>query len=301
MINRIILSKNPLISIITPTLNCGEFLAATMDSICSQKYEYIQSLVIDGGSEDNTLQIAERYEFTEIIMSEDSSLYEALNEGISRSSGDIICFLNGDDLLAPGILKCIADNYDYFKTFDMLCGHAILFEHDKNTGNRIIDNYSRFSYRTLHPDTLLYGAPIINAHFFKTDIFRQVGDFNTSYKLAADREFMLRCYMHNMKIKYLPILAYQYRRHPGSLTLNRKNTNLRAMGLEHMRIANDMRDCEIEELRLRAPHAWDDAALTVMTACLRNLQLSDFARFTFRFSTENPASAPALCTSPARL
>ena len=78
------------------------------------------------------------------------------------------------------------------------------------------------------------------------------------------------------------------------MTLNRKNTNLRAMGLEHMRIANDMRDCEIEELRLRAPHAWDDAALTVMTACLRNLQLSDFARFTFRFSTENPLFIPRL-------
>ena len=282
------LTELPRISVITPALDGEAYISDALTSLQEQDYPDFESIVIDGGSVDNTVSISGSYPFCEVIVRHGAGLYAALNEGLRASTGAIICFLNSDDLLTPGILRNVGKLFTSNPDLEIVGGQAVLFEDDASGVRQVIDDYSRFAGRTLEPDTLLFGAPIINAHFFRADIFKKTGNFDTSYRLAADREFMLRCYMHGLKVAYVPALAYQYRRHPGSLTLNRKKTNTRTMGLEHLRIADELRNSGNEELRRQSSRAWDDAALTVMAACLRNLQLADLVKFCFRFSTESP-------------
>lgn len=278
----------PRITVITPTLNCRRFIDEALVSLREQGYPDLESIVVDGGSTDDTVSIARSYTFCKVNVSPCAGLYAALNEGIRASTGKIISFLNGDDILAPGILKRIGETYAVNNDVDIIGGRAILFEDDEGGQRRIVDNYDRYVGKTLDLQTLMFGAPLINSHFFNIDVFRETGLFDTSYRLAADREFMIRCYRNNPRIVYTQSLAYQYRRHPGSLTLNSGKSNAYAMGLEHIRIADEFSESDNRNLRRLAARGRDDGAVTALAACLRNRQFTGFFSFFLRHILRDP-------------
>lgn len=100
-------SAGPLVSIVTPTLNQAAFIEATLRSVMRQKYPRIQHIVVDGGSTDGTQEILTpyqgRYNLT-WTSGADGGMYEAINRGMASAGGDVLCYLNSDDLFTDDLL-----------------------------------------------------------------------------------------------------------------------------------------------------------------------------------------------------
>jgi len=104
------MTSNPRITLITPCLNAGKTIERTLLSIEQQHYPNLQMICVDGGSSDATPEIIARYGHlvSEFIREKDKNVADALNKGFKIADGDIHCYLNSDDALAPGALKRIA-------------------------------------------------------------------------------------------------------------------------------------------------------------------------------------------------
>jgi glycosyltransferase involved in cell wall biosynthesis len=95
----------PLVSVVIPTLNAARYLAAALDSVEAQTHERLEIVIVDGGSKDDTLEIASRYERARTIRQTSAGLPDAWNCGIASASGDLIAFLDSDDLWDPDKLE----------------------------------------------------------------------------------------------------------------------------------------------------------------------------------------------------
>ena len=117
----------PKISIITPTYNSVAFLEATIKSVIEQNYPNLEYIIIDGGSNDGTVEIIERYaEHLAYWISEpDKGMYDALQKGFDKSTGDILGWLNSDDLHFEWTLELIARLFTRFEQVDWLTSNII--------------------------------------------------------------------------------------------------------------------------------------------------------------------------------
>ena len=197
------------VSIITSTFNSEKFLQATIDSISQQTYKNIEHIIIDGASTDNTLNIiVENNGKIEKWVSEpDGGTYFALNKGLKIATGDIIGFLHSDDLF--GSKYTIQQVIDTFVSTrcDIVYGDLVYALADNP--ERIIRYWKSREYRTdlikkgwmpPHP-TIFMSAQAIRGTFF-----------NTSYKISADYEFILRLFkFKSLKINYVPEILIKMR------------------------------------------------------------------------------------------
>jgi glycosyltransferase involved in cell wall biosynthesis len=129
----------PRISIITPSLNQGEYIAETIESVLAQGYPNIEHIVIDGGSTDGTLAVLQRYSHLRIISEPDHGHADAVNKGFKLATGDIWGFLNSDDTLLPGALHRVAQEIDPGRQRCIVMGRC-----------RFVDEHGRF-IGTEHP------------------------------------------------------------------------------------------------------------------------------------------------------
>jgi len=141
-------SEFPKISIITPSLNQGRFLERTIQSILSQGYPNLELIIMDGGSTDETLNILKRYDsqITYWESKPDNGQSDAINRGIQKSSGDILGWLNSDDMYCPGALLIIANTFQALDC-DVVTGTTVYVNEDgelrlglKNPGEISIDD-----------------------------------------------------------------------------------------------------------------------------------------------------------------
>jgi glycosyltransferase involved in cell wall biosynthesis len=96
------------ISVVTPTYNSEKFLEATARSLLEQKYPALEYIVIDGASTDRTLDIIRRYEdrIAFWVSEPDSGMYDAIQKGFEHAHGEIMAWLNSDDMVCPGLTRC---------------------------------------------------------------------------------------------------------------------------------------------------------------------------------------------------
>jgi hypothetical protein len=142
-------------------------------------------------------------------------MYDALNKGLGLATGEIIGFLNTDDLYAENVFDEVVRYFDD-ESILAVAGKAIVVVQRPQGRTETVDEYSP-EKKDLLATTALKG-PYFNAWFFRKEIFERIGKFKTCYKIAGDLEFMLRFALSNLK--YLPIekLIYIYQQHEGSLT-----------------------------------------------------------------------------------
>ena len=193
------------ISLITICYNSGKTITDTFDSVLCQTYESFEYIVVDGKSQDNTVQIIQEYEKRfanrgvpmNWVSEKDKGLYDAMNKGIRMATGDIIGILNSDDVLATpeAFSKIVAalerDNCDAV--------YSDLYVMDPETmtkPNRIfIAGQKNYKLGWYPPHPTLY---------LKREIYEKYGLYETSYKIAADYDFMVRIMKSGVRMTYIP-------------------------------------------------------------------------------------------------
>ena len=121
------LSELPKISIIIPSFNQNEFIEETILSIINQNYPNIEIIVIDGGSNDKTLDIISKYKenFDFLISEKDNGQSHAINKGFNKSTGEIVTWLCSDDTYLPNCLKTVGEYFNKNPDVDFLYGNVI--------------------------------------------------------------------------------------------------------------------------------------------------------------------------------
>lgn len=128
----------PKISVVTPTFNQGKFIEQTINSVLNQGYPNLEYIVVDGASTDQTVEILDRYEsnFDQLISEPDKGQSDAINKGMGLATGEILTWLNSDDLFTPGTLHAMAMAFWKSKA-DMVVGTVQLLQDDQIVGEHL--------------------------------------------------------------------------------------------------------------------------------------------------------------------
>jgi len=241
---RIKLQNGPLISIITPSLNSETYIAEAIESVLSQDCPGFEHIIMDGGSTDGTLEILRTYSHLRVISEPDKGLYHALNKGILLAKGAIVGWLNSDDFYEKDIFNVIIKRFANDPALLAIRGGAIVFEDQGNGARRIVAQYTAPSDADTSFSRTVLGVPVINTYFFRKDVYDQIGLYDTSYRIAADRDFILRATLAGVRCSHMDRVVYRYRQHPGSLTISRKAIPWFKIRDEHLEMAENYMSIE---------------------------------------------------------
>lgn len=186
------------VSIITPSFNSVKTIERTILSIVNQTYKNIEYIIIDGGSNDGTVDIIKKYGDTiKYWVSEpDRGISDAFNKGVSIATGEIIGILNSDDWYESNTLDIVISEFNKSNA-DVVVGALRYW--DKQGNNFIV--YPDRKYK----NKINYMMPNLNhpASFFNVDIYKSVGLFDLKYKFAMDYDFLLRVNLSGYKFSFV--------------------------------------------------------------------------------------------------
>ena len=178
------------VSIITVTYNSSTTIKDTLESVKNQTYPNVEHIIIDGASNDDTLEIVNSFKHVSKIVSEpDAGIYDAMNKGIKVATGDVIGILNSDDFYTSNtIISEIIQTFKEKTEINALYGNISYFE-TKNP--EIVKRFwkSKPYYTGFFEDGNVPPHPTL---FVKKSVYDEIGTYKTYYKIAADYEFMLR-------------------------------------------------------------------------------------------------------------
>jgi glycosyltransferase involved in cell wall biosynthesis len=198
------------VSIITVCLNSAETIEDTIRSVVIQDHKDIEHIVVDGASEDGTRKILQKYrnQISSCVSQSDKGIYDAMNKGIRLATGDIIAFLNADDVYPYD--KVISEVVGLLTADHLDAVYGDLAYVDHKDGSKVVRYWQAGEYR---PNAFYYGwVPPHPAFFCRKSVFERYGAFNTKYKTAADFELMLRFIeKHRITLGYIPKILVRMR------------------------------------------------------------------------------------------
>lgn len=213
----------PKISIITPSFNQAHFLTETMESVLGQRYPNLEYVVIDGGSTDGSVDVIRRYSdrLAHWESERDRGQAHAINKGLTKATGEIVAFLNSDDLYLPGTLHAVADAFSRAPEAQWMAGGVLMFgeegcleDHTWWHGATVAKtpaDWIHNNYEASQP-----------AHFWKRELFERHGLFDEGLTYCFDHEFYVRLAFAGVACTPLhrPLAAYRF--HGASKTVTAK-------------------------------------------------------------------------------
>lgn len=208
-------------SVITVTYNAAEVVERTIRTVITQTYENLEYIIVDGGSTDGTLNIINKYaagdERIRFISEPDAGIYDAMNKGIRMATGDYLEFLNAGDLYrddkvlldVAGLLGRGLNSYE----IDILYGSIIYVYPD---GSEKVRTYSQFCEKKFY---YLLGDCINHQAMFAAKRCFDDGVFDTSFRISADREWMIRQKKAGRKFKAIDRIICYYSLDPNSVSI----------------------------------------------------------------------------------
>ena len=194
------MNKQPLVSIITPSFNQAPYLETTLCSVLDQDYPNIEYIVMDGGSTDGSVEIIERYadRLAYWESAKDKGQTDAINKGFARAHGEILAWLNSDDMLYP---HAVSEAVAYLKE-NPECGLVYGNSNFIDAQGRVI---GRFNAKQTDYKKLTRGYVHIpqQSAFWRADLWHQVGPLDDTIYFAMDYDLWLRLAKVS-DIKYLP-------------------------------------------------------------------------------------------------
>lgn len=183
------------ISIITPTLNQAEFIGRTIDSVLSQRGDFdLDYGVVDGGSSDGTLAILERYgSDLRWASAPDRGQIDAINKGLADADGDILAWINSDDLLLPGALAKVARLFRDSSECQWAHGDCRIIDRNDREIRKWVSAYKRYYARRFSHKSLLSRNFISQMSvFWRRELMDRVGLLDPAFSLAFDYDYWLR-------------------------------------------------------------------------------------------------------------
>jgi glycosyltransferase involved in cell wall biosynthesis len=209
---------HPKFTVVTPTFNQGEFIQKTIDSVLSQGYPNLEFIIIDGGSNDNTVEIIKKYErhLAYWVSEPDLGQSDAINKGFAHSTGSILTWLNSDDWYTRGALNCFAeacrehpDCHVWVGDGDMLDEVGTVFHHPKYAGEITLNSLYQWmsDYDFMQP----------SAAFSRT-VWETCGPLDEGEHIALDVDFWLRIATKGFRFARIDNLLSHSLMHPAAKT-----------------------------------------------------------------------------------
>ncbi len=199
----------PTFSIITPTLNGGHFLPRAIDSVCQQHDRRLEHIVIDGGSSDNTLDVL-RQNLCKLrwISEPDQGQAAAVNKGLRLATGEIIGWLNSDDLYFPGAIRHVREFFAAHADIDVVYGHAAAIDEQ----DEVLREFRAKSWRCrrLRRKCFLCQPSV----FFRRRVVERCGFLDPRWYFWMDYEFWLRLEAAGCRFARVPVRLGGHRVHP---------------------------------------------------------------------------------------
>jgi glycosyltransferase involved in cell wall biosynthesis len=176
------------ISIITVCKNSNKTIEKAIKSVLEQIHTDFQYIIIDGKSNDNTLEIINRYgNSIDVIVTEpDKGIYNAMNKALQYVTGDVVYFLNSDDRIFDNqIFSDIENEFKKNKNAEIIYGNIVINE---NTKAKVL-RYNRVNKKYFYKNTICH-----QAIFIKRDLFTLIGGFDESYTIHADVDWLMKAY-----------------------------------------------------------------------------------------------------------
>lgn len=205
---------HPKITIVTPSYNQGQFLEQTILSVVGQQYPNLEYIIIDGGSNDNSVEIIKKYE-SQIafwVSEKDGGQANAINKGFARSTGDIIGWINSDDFYLPGTLQFVADELDPKKP-ELLFGNCLHFFHEQpvSYGSDVLSEHQK-------RDLQLSDYIIQPSSFWTKETWNVAGPLDESLHFGFDWEWFIRAKKAGVEFKPQTRCLATYRIHSSHKT-----------------------------------------------------------------------------------
>lgn len=209
------LADLPLVSIVTPSYNQGEYIRDTIESVLNQTYKNIEYHVIDGGSTDQTIEILKSYgDHFSWISEPDRGQTHAINKGFALSHGEILAYLNSDDVLEPDAVEKAVVFFISHPGIDLVYGRAYLI--DKAGIITGFYNTADYSFKRLMFDNCICQP----AAFWRREIAERCGPFDESLHFSMDYEYWMRLDRAGGKLFHIPDILARSRLYAETKTLS---------------------------------------------------------------------------------
>jgi len=209
------LSSRPKVSIITPSFNQGQFLEASIRSVLEQDYPNVEYIIVDGGSKDNSVDVIKKYRdrLAWWVSEKDKGHADALNKGFSHATGEILAWLNSDDIYFPHAVSQAVEILKAKPEVGMVYGDADLIDDSGAPAGRFA------SKQTSYQQMLRGSVHIPQATtFFRADLWRQVGPLDLSLFFSFDYDLWVRLAKVS-QILYIPKRWAKFRIHDAGKTI----------------------------------------------------------------------------------
>ena len=204
------------ISIVVPCYNMEQYIEETILSILNQQYPNLELIVVDGGSSDNTLYILSKYkeQISLLISERDEGQYNAINKGFSKATGEILAWLNADDVYFPWTLAHVANFFNKHPSQLWVSGSTSLMNENGliyGFSSNVIAKPNKF-VRNGWFRSGQYGYLQQEGMFWRKELWEQVGGLNENYKLASDFELWTRFSNKSSLVSFgLPLACFRNR------------------------------------------------------------------------------------------
>jgi glycosyltransferase involved in cell wall biosynthesis len=199
------------VSVITPSYNQAEFLERTILSVINQDYPNIEYIIIDGGSTDGSLDIIRKYEnrLAWWVSEKDNGQSHAINKGLSRCTGDIVNWLNSDDLLMPSAIRILVEYFHKYPEIKMFYGDRLVIgSNDQVIEARELPSFKRSIAR-------IAGKIPQETAFFSRELLQKTGGLNENLHYTMDVDLWYR-FLKYTDFYHIPFILGSYRTHESS-------------------------------------------------------------------------------------